>query len=130
MNREQVLDYLRTIIVETRGCDESEVQPQALLQGDIGLESIDFLEMSFRMEEQFGFDLRTGQLGECFGALHDKSPPEDVRKALTTLRDFYCIPLDLEILGTTDPTSCRESVWSLYTVDCLVNMVLKVRGWA
>ncbi len=45
------------IIVESLGVDEASVTPQATLMGDLGAESIDFLDLSFKCQQTFGVDL-------------------------------------------------------------------------
>jgi acyl carrier protein len=45
------------IIVESLGVDEASVVPQATLMGDLGAESIDFLDLSFKCQQAFGVDL-------------------------------------------------------------------------
>ena len=72
--RVTILEELKTIIVETRGCREDEVVETATLFGDLGLESIDFLEISFRMEESFGFPYPTDELGWIFNAARQRVP--------------------------------------------------------
>ena len=43
MNREQVLEQVKTVMVDALGVDDDEVTPEATLMGDLGAESIDFL---------------------------------------------------------------------------------------
>ena len=45
------------IIVESLGVDEASVVPEATLIGDLGAESIDFLDLSFKCQQTFGVDL-------------------------------------------------------------------------
>jgi acyl carrier protein len=45
------------IIVESLGVDEASVTPEATLIGDLGAESIDFLDLSFKCQQTFGVDL-------------------------------------------------------------------------
>jgi acyl carrier protein len=42
--------------------DEDEVTPAATLQGDLGAESIDFLDIVFRLEREFGIKIPRGEL--------------------------------------------------------------------
>ena len=45
------------IIVESLGVDEASITPDATLIGDLGAESIDFLDLSFKCQQTFGVDL-------------------------------------------------------------------------
>src|SRR3954468_4276893 len=50
------------ILVEALGVDECEVKPAARLQADLGAESIDFLDIVFRLEREFGIKIPRGEL--------------------------------------------------------------------
>ena len=40
-------------LVQALGVEEDEIKPTATLQGDLGAESIDFLDIVFRLEREF-----------------------------------------------------------------------------
>jgi acyl carrier protein len=125
-SRDEILEELRTIIVETRGVDESEVEPTANLFNDLGLESIDFLEISFRMEESFGFPFPTDQLGELMGGMTEDSTKDEIVKVLEQLKSEFHIPVvmdELTSLDPLDPTKLRDEVLALFTVNALVAFV-------
>ena len=58
---------VRDALVDALGVDDDEVTPAATLVGDLGAESIDFLDIVFRLEK--GFDIKIPR-GELF--------PEDI----------------------------------------------------
>jgi acyl carrier protein len=49
-------------LVDALGVDEEEVTPQARLVGDLGAESIDFLDIVFRLEKAFDIKIPRGEL--------------------------------------------------------------------
>jgi acyl carrier protein len=51
-----------SVLVEALGVDEDDVIPSATLQGDLGAESIDFLDIVFRLERVFGIKIPQGEL--------------------------------------------------------------------
>jgi acyl carrier protein len=51
-----------SVLVEALGVDEDDVTPSATLQGDLGAESIDFLDIVFRLEREFGIKIPRGEL--------------------------------------------------------------------
>src|SRR3989442_15593287 len=55
--RSEVRVSVGKIIVESLGIDEAAVTDDAALVGDLGAESIDFLDMSFKCQQTFGVDL-------------------------------------------------------------------------
>jgi acyl carrier protein len=50
------------VLVESLGVDEDDVIPSATLQGDLGAESIDFLDIVFRLERVFEIKIPQGEL--------------------------------------------------------------------
>ena len=50
------------VLIEALNVDEDEVRPAATLQGDLGAESIDFLDIVFRLEREFGIKIPRGEL--------------------------------------------------------------------
>src|SRR5438045_8999449 len=50
------------VLMESLNVDEDEVRPAATLQGDLGAESIDFLDIVFRLEREFGIKIPRGEL--------------------------------------------------------------------
>ena len=59
---EEIFAKVRTALVDALGVDEDEVTPQATMVGDLGAESIDFLDIVFRLEKTFGIKIPRGEL--------------------------------------------------------------------
>lgn len=57
--RAQVREQLGAILVESLGVEPSAVKDDASLIHDLGAESIDFLDISFKAQQTFGVDLPT-----------------------------------------------------------------------
>ena len=53
---------VQTALVDALGVDDEEVTPQARLVGDLGAESIDFLDIVFRLEKAFDIKIPRGEL--------------------------------------------------------------------
>ena len=60
--RDEIYSKVRGVLVEALGVDEEEVTPDATLSGDLGAESIDYLDISFRVEKEFGIKIPKGEL--------------------------------------------------------------------
>jgi len=65
--KDEVFQKIQAALVDALGVDEEDVTAEATLVGDLGAESIDFLDIVFRLEK--GFDIKIPR-GELF--------PEDV----------------------------------------------------
>lgn len=62
MNVESVYLKVRTIIADVLVLDEAEVTLNSRLIGDLGAESIDFLDLVFQLEKEFEIKIPRGQL--------------------------------------------------------------------
>jgi acyl carrier protein len=60
--KEEVFEKIRTALVDALGVDEEDVTPTATLVGDLGAESIDFLDIVFRLEKAFDIKIPRGEL--------------------------------------------------------------------
>jgi acyl carrier protein len=60
--KEEIYGKIRNALVEALGVDEEEVTPEATLVGDLGAESIDFLDIVFRLEKAFDIKIPRGEL--------------------------------------------------------------------
>ncbi|HVU85910.1 MAG TPA: acyl carrier protein [Pirellulales bacterium] len=58
----ELFNKIRTALVDALGVDEDEVTPEATLVGDLGAESIDFLDIVFRLEKAFDIKIPRGEL--------------------------------------------------------------------
>ena len=50
------------VLARALGVEEDEIKPSATLQGDLGAESIDYLDIMFNLEREFGIKIRQGEL--------------------------------------------------------------------
>lgn len=61
-NQNEVYAKVKTCMVEALGVDEEEIKPEARIMDDLGAESIDFLDIVFRLEKAFGIKIPRGGL--------------------------------------------------------------------
>ena len=61
-SREEIFEKVRETLVDALGVDDDEVTPAATLIGDLGAESIDFLDIVFRLEKNFDIKIPRGEL--------------------------------------------------------------------
>ncbi len=125
--RDETHEDMATIIMQTRGVDEEDCVPTATLFEGLGLESIDFLELSFRMEETWGFPYPTDDMGaalQCFGETTSLAAAEE---GLRILREhlFIDVPIDIKGLNPYEPNVLRQAATDLLTVGHLVTYIEK-----
>jgi acyl carrier protein len=61
-NQEEIYSKVSATLVEALNVDEDEIKPTSTLQGDLGAESIDFLDIVFRLEREFAIKIPRGEL--------------------------------------------------------------------
>ncbi len=62
MTQEEIFDKVKTTLVDALSVDEEEVTESAKLQADLGAESIDFLDIAFRLEKLFNIKIPQDEL--------------------------------------------------------------------
>ncbi len=82
-SQEEIYSKVSATLVEALNVDEDEVKPEATLQGDLGAESIDFLDIVFRLEREFGIKIPRGEL---FPESIFQGDPEFVQNGKVTTR--------------------------------------------
>ncbi len=118
---EQIYEKVQATLVDALGVDEEEVTRDATLQGDLGAESIDFLDIVFRLERNFGIKIPRGELF-----------PENLTADPEWIADGKLTSKGVDELKTrlpfadiskieSDPTV--DKIGDLYTVDMLVQYV-------
>jgi len=61
-SQDEIYTKVSATLVEALNVDEDEITPTSTLQGDLGAESIDFLDIVFRLEREFGVKIPRGEL--------------------------------------------------------------------
>jgi acyl carrier protein len=61
-SQDEIYSKVSATLVEALNVDEGEIKPTSTLQGDLGAESIDFLDIVFRLEREFGIKIPRGEL--------------------------------------------------------------------
>lgn len=59
---EEVFTKVQAALTDALGVDDSDVTEEATMVGDLGAESIDFLDIVFKLEKAFGIKIATEDL--------------------------------------------------------------------
>lgn len=72
MTESDIYRNVQRAVVEALGVEEEEVTPDARLTEDLGAESIDYLDIAFRMEQFLGIRIRPNEMiaGDFAGDEH------------------------------------------------------------
>jgi len=62
LSQDEIFEKVQESLVDALGVDDDEVTPEATLVGDLGAESIDFLDIVFKLESAFGISIPREEL--------------------------------------------------------------------
>jgi len=122
MSRDEIFGQVQEVLVDALGVDDDEVTAEATLMGDLGAESIDFLDIVFRLEKAFGVKIPREEL---FPAESLMNNPELISNGkfteigLAELRDK--VPHTDFSAFENDPDI--NKLGDLFTVGAIVNYV-------
>jgi acyl carrier protein len=120
--RDEVLGQVREVLVDALGVDEEEVIGSASLMGDLGAESIDFLDIVFRLEKQFGIKIPREELFPIETMMNN---PEFVNNGRLTEKGLAELKAKMPHtdLSQFEQNPDINKLGDLFTVDSIVNYV-------
>lgn len=90
LTEDQIYQKVKEVLVEALGVEEEQVVPEARLMADLGAESIDFLDIVFRLEKAFSIKVAREEIFPSEGFMSDTQLVVDGRltqKGLELLRN-------------------------------------------
>ncbi len=116
----EIFEKVRSTLVDALGVDEDDVTPGASLRNELGAESIDLLDIVFRLERNFGIKIPRGELFP-----ENVSDPDLAENGRLTEKGLVELRARMPYADLTefeqDPDV--EKILDLYTVDTLVKYV-------
>jgi len=122
LSRTEIYEKVKDVLMDALGADDDEVTPEATLMGDLGAESIDFLDIVFRLEK--AFDIKIDR--------EDLFPGETLMSDPELLNDNKLTDKGLALLKEKMPHSDLSEfeadpdinkMGDLFTVNAIVNFV-------
>jgi acyl carrier protein len=121
-SQDEIYTKVSATLVEALNVDDDEISPEATLQGDLGAESIDFLDIVFRLEREFNIKIPRGEL---FPEAIFQGDPEFVKdgkvtdKGLAELREKMPFADISKFEKNPDVTAISD----LFTVDMIAKYI-------
>jgi acyl carrier protein len=118
--QDEIFDKVRNTLVDALGVDEDDVSRTATLRSDLGAESIDLLDIVFRLERNFGIKIPRGELFP-----ENVSDPDLTENGKLTPKGLEELAQRMPYADLTEFSSDPdvEKILDLYTVDMLVQYV-------
>jgi len=121
LSRDEIMEKVREALVDALGVDEDEVTPEARIGGDLGAESIDYLDIVFRLEKAFNIKIPRGDLF-----------PDNILQSEEFVQDGKLTDKGLEELKSRLPHADLsefekhpnvDDIADLFTVDMIVRYI-------
>jgi acyl carrier protein len=121
-SRDEIYTKVSATLVEALNVDEDDIKPTATLQGDLGAESIDFLDIVFRLEREFGIKIPRGEL---FPESIFQGDPEYVQNGRVTDKGLAELRTRMPFADLSDFEKNPEvtSISNLFTVDLITRYI-------
>ncbi len=119
MTKDEIYQKVAATLVDALNVDEDQVTPSATLQGDLGAESIDFLDIVFRLEREFNVKIPREELFPESIFQGDPNLVQNGRvteKGLAELRE----KMPYADLSEFEKNPTMEAISDLFTVDLIV----------
>lgn len=73
MDREEVIKNINNLLIEEFELEESSITPAARLKDDLGLESLDFVDIAVMVKREYGITLKGNEVTSIrsMGDLYD-----------------------------------------------------------
>jgi acyl carrier protein 1 len=62
MTRQEIEENVREFLIDDLEIDEEKIHPEALLKDDLGIDSLDFVDIVVIIERRFGFKIRPEEM--------------------------------------------------------------------
>jgi acyl carrier protein len=111
------------VLAESLYVEESKLLPTSTLQGDLGAESIDLLELIFRLENEFEIDIPDNEL---FPRSLLQSNSDFVREGIVTHRGMSELRSRMPYadLGVLDQNRRLRAISDLFTVELVARYII------
>ena len=122
LTRDEIYAKVSCVLVEALNCDEEDIKPTSTLMADLGAESIDFLDIVFRLQREFRMQIRRGEL---FPESIFQGDPEFLQGDLVTSKGLaelkYRMPFADLSQFAKDPSVYKIS--DFFTVDFICRFI-------
>lgn len=122
ISREEIFKKVQEVLVDALGLDEDEITEEATLMGDLGAESIDFLDIVFRLEKTFNIKVPREELFPAESVLNN---PEYVSGGKLTTKGLAELKARMPHTDLSDFEKDPDvnKIADLFTVNAIVNFL-------
>src|ERR1043166_1798559 len=121
-SQDEIFQKVSATLVDALNVDEEEITPSSRLQGDLGAESIDFLDIVFRLEREFGIKIPRNEL---FPESIFQGDPEFVQEGKVTSKGLAALRTRMPFadLAKFEQNPELSKISDLFTVDMITRYI-------
>ena len=122
ISRDEIFEKVQEVMIDALGVDDDEITLEATLMGDLGAESIDFLDIVFRLEKAFEIKIPREELFPAEDLMNNSEFIHNgklTEKGLAELRD----KMPHTDLAEFEKDPDINKMGDLFTVNAIVNYV-------
>src|SRR6478735_11817326 len=118
----EIYEKVSATLVDALNVDEEEIKPTSTLQGDLGAESIDFLDIVFRLEREFSIKIPRNEL---FPESIFQGDPDFVKDGKVTAKGLAELRAKMPYadLSEFEKNPTLEGISDLFTVNLIVSYI-------
>ena len=123
----EIYQKVSATLVDALNVEQDEIRPTATLQGDLGAESIDFLDIVFRLEREFGIKIPRNEL---FPESIFQGDPEFVQNGKVTEKGLNELRTKMPFadLSKFEKNPELSAISDLFTVDMIAKYIERKLG--
>lgn len=122
MSRDEIFENVQEVLVDALGVDDDEVTSDATLMGDLGAESIDFLDIVFRLEKAFDIKIAREELFPIESIMNNAEYVQEGKLTDAGLNEIKA-KMPHTDLGDFENDPDINKLGDLFTVDSVVNFI-------
>lgn len=121
-SRDQIFGEVQEVLVDALGVDDDEIKAEATLMGDLGAESIDFLDIVFRLEKAFEMKIPREELFPAESLMNNPDFVNNGKLTKTGLTELKNKMSYIEI-GEFEKDPDINKLGDLFTVNTIVSYI-------
>jgi len=122
MSRDEIFQKVQEVLIDALGVENDEVTTEATLMGDLGAESIDFLDIVFRLEKVFGIKIPREELFPVESLMNDSEFVNNGKLTEKGLAELKNRMPHTDISGFENDPDINK-LGDLFTVAVIVNYI-------
>ena len=122
IGRDEIIEKVQEVLIDALGVDDDEVTPEATLMGDLGAESIDFLDIVFRLEKSFEIKIPREELFPIENMMSNPDFVHDGKLTEAGLAEMKDIMPHTDISNFENDPDINK-LGDLFTVNSIVNYI-------